>query len=315
MPSVLASSFISALLPASALAAPLAILLDRLLGEPRRWHPLVGFGRLVAWLEARLNGDRRWQGVLAWLLAVGPTVVLAWLLRQWAPFVVDILLLYFAIGARSLSEHGQRVADDLAAGNLAAARQHVGWMVSRDTSVLDADGVAKASVESLLENGNDAIFGTLFWFAVAGGPGALLFRLANTLDAMWGYRTPRLLRFGWAAARLDDLLNYLPARLTALIYALFGDTRHALACWQTQAPHWDSPNAGPVMASGAGALGIALGGAAVYHGQLEERPPLGGGRPAAPADIGRALRLIESSLWLWLALLVMLALTAEVLRA
>lgn len=315
MPSVLASSFISSLLPASALAAPLAILLDRLLGEPRRWHPLVGFGRLVAWLEARLNGDSRWQGVLAWLLAVGPAVALAWQLRQWAPFLVDILLLYFAIGARSLAEHGQRVADDLAAGNLAAARQHVGWMVSRDTSVLDADGVAKASVESLLENGNDAIFGTLFWFAIAGGPGALLFRLANTLDAMWGYRTPRLLRFGWAAARLDDLLNYLPARLTALVYALFGDTRHALACWQAQAPHWDSPNAGPVMASGAGALGIALGGAAVYHGQLEERPTLGGGRPAAPADIGRALRLIESSLWLWLALLVMLALTAEVLRA
>lgn len=309
LPSALFSSSLA--LPLAALAA---VALDRLLGEARRWHPLVGFGKLVGWLEKRLNNGSRPAGVLAWLLAVAPFFALALWLRSAAPFLVDTTLLYFAIGARSLAEHGQRVANDLAADDLPAAREHVGWMVSRDTSVLDADGVAKATIESLLENGNDAIFGTLFWFAVAGGPGALLFRLANTLDAMWGYRTPRFLHFGWAAARLDDLLNYLPARLTAASYALLGQTGRALACWRAQAPTWDSPNAGPVMASGAGALGLALGGGAIYHGQWEERPPLGSGQAAQPADIGRALSLIRRSLWLWLALLPLVSLLAGLLR-
>jgi adenosylcobinamide-phosphate synthase len=136
-----------------------------------------------------------------------------------------------------------------------------------------------------------------------GGPGALLFRLANTLDAMWGYKTERFLAFGWTAARIDDLLNWPAARLTALTYALLGRTGRALACWQAQAPAWESPNAGPVMAAGAGSLGVALGGAAIYHGREELRPPLGeGGQPAA-ADIGRAALLVQRGMWLWLAVL------------
>ncbi|MDP3138644.1 MAG: CobD/CbiB family cobalamin biosynthesis protein, partial [Burkholderiaceae bacterium] len=174
------------------------------------------------------------------------------------------------------------------------------WIVSRETSQLDASGVAKAGVESVLENGNDAIFGTLFWFALLGGPGAVLFRLANTLDAMWGYRTERFNHFGWAAARIDDGLNWLPARLTALTYAVLGQTRTALACWRTQAPGWESPNAGPVMAAGAGSLGVQLGGAAIYHGAEEIRPPLGCGPAPGAADLERAIRLIQRSLWLWL---------------
>ena len=176
-------------------------------------------------------------------------------------------------------------------------------MVSRQTEDLDAAGVAGACIESTLENGNDAIFGALFWFALLGGPGAVLFRLANTLDAMWGYRNQRFADFGWAAARLDDLLNLVPARLTALSYALCGSTRTALRCWRQQAPRWKSPNAGPVMSAGAGSLGLALGGPAVYHGRVESRPPLGEGRPASAEDIGRALTLVRRSLWLWLSAL------------
>ncbi len=286
------------------LAAIAGVALDRLLGETKYLHPLVGFGMLADALERLLNRARwqRWSGVLAWSLAVLPWVVLAmWSKRyDFYGWLIDVVLLYLALGGRSLAEHAERVAADLAANDLPAARQHVGWIVSRDTSELDESGVAKACVESTLENGNDAVFGALFWFVLLGGAGAVLFRLANTLDAMWGYKTERFLRFGWAAARIDDVLNYIPARLTALSYALFGQTRRALDCWRKQAPVWESPNAGPVMSAGAGSLGLALGGAAIYHGQLEARPVLGEGRPARGEDIPRALTLMRRSVALWL---------------
>ena len=293
------------MMPDGALAMPLAalaaVVLDRLLGEPRRFHPLVGFGNLAGAVEKRFNRRSRLTGIAAWTLVVLPFVALAAVLRPHAAFAVDVALLYFALGARSLAEHAEAVARPLRAGRLDEARQRVGWMVSRDTTQLDESGVAKAGMESVLENGNDAIFGALFWFALLGGPGALLFRLANTLDAMWGYRTERFNRFGWAAARIDDLLNWLPARLTALTYALLGKTRQALACWRAQAPGWESPNAGPVMSAGAGSLGVLLGGAAIYHGQEEIRPPLGTGPAPVAADLDRAIALIRHSLWLWLA--------------
>ncbi|HET6719849.1 MAG TPA: adenosylcobinamide-phosphate synthase CbiB, partial [Rhodocyclaceae bacterium] len=265
-----------------ALSALAAVLLDRLLGEPARWHPLVGFGRLASAVEARWRRTcavrsssapaphlQKISGIAAWSLVVMPAVVLVAILRSALPLagqmLLDTLALYFALGAQSLAEHVRRVQADLQRGDLAAARTHVGWIVSRDTAQLDAAGVAKATVETTLENGNDAVFGALFWFVLLGAPGAVLFRLANTLDAMWGYKNERFLHFGWAAARLDDLLNYLPARLTALTYALFGRTGTALRCWRVQAPQWESPNAGPVMAAGAGSLGLELGGAAIYQ--------------------------------------------------
>jgi adenosylcobinamide-phosphate synthase len=281
------------------------MLADRLLGEPRRLHPLVGFGRWANWLETRVRAwlPNRAGGALAWLLAVGPWLALAMMLRtlhpaaQWA---IDIMLLYFALGARSLTLHAEAIATPLAAGDLELARERVGRIVSRDTSALDAAGVARAGTESVLENGNDAVFGALFWFCLLGGPGALLFRLANTLDAMWGYRSPRFLHFGWAAARLDDALNWLPARLTALTYAVLGRRREALHCWRTQAPGWDSPNAGPVMAAGAGALAVILGGTAIYHGHQETRPALGFGKEADVTSLRGAVRLVQHGMLLWL---------------
>lgn len=294
-----------------------AVLLDRLLGEPRRFHPLAGFGNYAVWLEHRLNtatisqdGGRagRLAGILAWSLAVLPVVALAtafWWLPAVRPYV-DVLALYLALGMQSLREHALRVQQAMQAGDLPLSRQRVGEIVSRDTAFMRPPDVARAAVESVLENGNDAVFGALFWFALLGAPGALLFRLANTLDAMWGYRTSRYVRFGWAAARIDDLLNFVPARLTALSYALLGRTRHALQCWRQQARAWESPNAGPVMASGAGSLGVQLGGAAQYQGMTEERPALGAGSVPQAADIARAIRLVERGIWLWLALLVLL---------
>jgi adenosylcobinamide-phosphate synthase len=300
------------------------VALDALFGEPRA-HPLVAFGHWAKRLEARLNlncdaplsageperqtaGRRalasRAMGIVAWLLAVAPPVALSVALTRALPlaaaWALHAALLWFALGARSLTDHIAPVERALAARELTRARALTSRVVTRDLSDADEPAVARAAIESALENGNDAIFGALFWFAIAGGPGALAFRLANTLDAMWGYRTPRLLYFGWAAARLDDIANYVPARLTALTYAICGDSRTAIRCWRTQAHAWDSPNAGPVMASGAGSLNVSCGGVARYHGAEEFRPVLGAGREPSAKDVGRALALVRRSIAVWL---------------
>ncbi|MCX8085452.1 MAG: adenosylcobinamide-phosphate synthase CbiB [Rhodocyclaceae bacterium] len=288
------------------LLALAAVLLDRLLGEPRRFHPLVGFGRLADQIERALRRGapgqpvaNRLRGLAAWCILVMPPVLLAgWLAQP----LFDLLLLYFALGAKSLAEHAEAVAAPLGQGDLPAAREALSRIVTRETAHLDENGVAAAAVESVLENGHDAVFGALFWFFVLGGAGALLFRLANTLDAMWGHRDARRRYFGWAAARADDLLGFIPARLTALTYALLGSMRTALACWQRQAKHWPSPNAGPVMAAGCGALKVGAGGTARYAGRDEIRPPLGFGPSPSAADIRRAVALVERGLWLWLFL-------------
>nr|WP_197976837.1 adenosylcobinamide-phosphate synthase CbiB [Pseudomonas sp. CFBP 13727] len=291
-----------------ALMTAAGVALDALLGEPRRHHPLVAFGRLANRIEARFNrAGRGWRshGVTAWFLAVVPLTLLVTLL-SWLPLVgwlVEIGALYLALGMRSLGEHVMPVAQALRSDDLASARQRVGYLVSRQTDELDAEAVARAGTESVLENGSDAVFAAIFWFVVAGAPGVVLYRLSNTLDAMWGYRNERFERFGWAAARIDDLLNYIPARLVALTYAVLGKTRLALRCWRRQAPQWDSPNAGPVMAAGAGALGVQLGGPAIYHGELHERAVLGEGAPADADSIERGWNLVQRGVWLWLLVL------------
>lgn len=289
------------------LVAVAAAALDWLLGEPRRFHPLVGFGRLAQACERLCRGRensstrlQRWRGLAALMLLIAPLVTAIALVSILSPLglVVDILALYFALGHRSLHDHARPVARALRADDTAEARRRVSLMVSRDSAALD---IENAATESVIENGNDGVFGALFWFAVAGATGAVLYRLANTLDAMWGYRNERYFYFGWAAARFDDVLNYIPARLTALTYAVLGHTHLALRCWRRQAPAWDSPNAGPVMAAGAGALGVSLGGPACYQGEWHDRPPLGAGDKPSADDIERALKLVRYGVLLWLA--------------
>ncbi|TDT44416.1 adenosylcobinamide-phosphate synthase [Halospina denitrificans] len=294
-----------------------ALVLDRLVGEPRRCHPLVGLGWCVDQLETRFNRNGKGgitAGALAVVILLLPFLGVSFLLSllpaiPWV--IVSTVVLWLCIGHRSLAEHGMAVYRPLVSGDLTGARERVGMMVSRDPRALDETGIATATTESLLENGADAVFASLFWFLVAGLPGLILHRVANTLDAMWGYRSQRFNRFGRVAARLDDALNWIPARLTALGYALAGRTRLALRCWKTQAPEWESPNAGPVMAAGAGALGVQLGGGAPYHEGWRERPVLGSGKSATAETIPEAVALIRRSLLLWLAAAVVIMVVVE----
>lgn len=293
------------------LIACLAVALDCIFGEPKLYHPLVGFGWLASCIERQFNplhkralSQQRMIGLLGLFLIITPFIFLGFALSQLPHFglICHALMLYAALGHKSLHGHARAVSNALFNHDEAAAKLAASYMVSRDSAAIDP---VPATVESVLENGNDGVFGALFWFLVAGGAGALAFRLINTMDAMWGYKTPRYYYFGWAAARLDDLISYIPARLTAITYALLGNTRVAARCWKQQAPLWDSPNAGPVMASGAGAMHIKLGGAACYQGEWHERPILGQGEPPATKHIEQALTLVRHGVYAWLTMAIL----------
>lgn len=294
----------------------IAFVLDFVFAEPRKYHPLVGFGNWANLLERRLNSSSASKvvGVLAWCLAVMPLLVMFCFLdnlfskNMWLDIIFSALLLYFSMGWQSLLQHAKAIASPLDKGDIEKARAAVAMIVSRDTGQLETTDVAKAATESVLENGADAIFCALFWFLLAGVPGVVLYRLSNTLDAMWGYKNDRFIQFGWCAARIDDVLNFIPARLTALSYALCGNTAMALRCWREQAADWKSPNAGPVMSAGAGALLVSLGGRARYHQQSQLRPVLGlSDEPqyqASAKTIHSACHLISKSVLLWLFVIV-----------
>jgi len=293
-----------------------ALIIDFIVGEPRRWHPLVGFGNAANGLEKKLNFSTnkspflsRLRGLVAWALLVLPLVIFLWWLEKKASIQVDVVLgiicLAFAVGSKSLVQHARAVSEALKTGDLSLARKRVAMIVSRDTSSSNEKAINIATIESVLENGSDAIFAAIFWFVILGAPGVVLYRLSNTLDAMWGYRTERFNSFGWAAARIDDVLNWLPARLTALSYASVGNITAALSSWRVQANRWHGVNPGVVMATGAGALSVKLGGAAMYHGEKVERPVLGCGSEPQVADIDRAVQLVNKSIVIWLLVIVL----------
>lgn len=292
----------------------IAFLFDKVLGEPKNNHPLVIFGNFANKVEARSNHSQGTisDGVVALLICVLPSVLVIATL-QLTIFdsgligtLFSAVTLYITIGWQSLFEHTRAIVKPLQQGNLDDAKQHLAMIVSRDTEKLEEQEVVSATIETLLENGNDAIFGALFWFVLLGPVGAVLYRLVNTLDAMWGYKNQRFLQFGWAAARFDDLLNWVPARLCAFSYALAGNYQSAIHSWKTQAHQWKSPNAGPVMAAGAGALSITIGGDAIYHGTKESKPVLGMGELPTPQHILEAQSLINKALFIWLATLTVL---------
>ena len=293
----------------SLLSLPLALLLDYFLGEPPKYHPLVGFGNMANWLEARLNLKKITPiqqgifGIVAWIIAIIPLTLLVYWLQlifnnSWlASLFLATLCGWLAIGWNSLRQHGLAVKQAIEQGNLEQARIKTSYLVSRDTSQLTESALSTASIESILENGSDAVIAPLFWLLILGAPGVVLYRLSNTLDAMWGYHNQRFEYFGKFTARVDDLLNYIPARVTALLYCLGGKTKQAWKAWQTQGIKWYSPNAGIVMAAGAGSLGLKLGGTAIYHGLEKFRPKLGYEKEPTAQDIKRAIRLLDKSIY------------------
>lgn len=301
----------------------LALWLDKIIGEAERFHPLVGFGKIAKSIEKAFNkgSNRKLKGLISLAVCILPFSVLGYYVSHYLSddVLADILfssfILYITIGWRSLSLHAKAIYEALNAGHISHARTAVSMIVSRDCDQSNETDISTAATESVLENGADAIFGAIFWFILAGVPGVICYRLTNTLDAMWGYKNPRFLNFGWAAARFDDILNYFPARLTALSYALCGKTRLAIKCWLNQAKFWKSSNAGTVMASGAGAIQVSLGGKAIYQGTTQLRPLLGlklsDQTKATAESIKSACKLINKSLCLWVIVLIVISLSVH----
>jgi adenosylcobinamide-phosphate synthase len=277
-------------------------LLDAALGDPRRWHPVAGFGRAAGALERRVYAPRRRAGAVfagvAVAVPVGAAALAARSVRDRPLLRAGLVAAatWSVLGGASLRREAAAMAAELAAGDLAAARARLPHLCGRDPAALDAAGLARATVESVAENTSDAVVAPLLWGAVAGLPGLVGYRAVNTLDAMVGHRSPRYARFGTAAARLDDAANLAPARLTALLTVAAaplagGDPAGAWRVWRRDGGRHPSPNSGQCEAAMAGALGVRLGGRNVYGNRVEHRPELGDGGPAGAADIRRAARI------------------------
>ncbi|PRX58766.1 adenosylcobinamide-phosphate synthase [Nonomuraea fuscirosea] len=283
------------------LGLALGVALDRLLADPRSSvHPVALFGRGAAKLETSLYGDDRARGVLHVAVCVGGSAALGVLAMRYAPnrvarTAVTAVATWAVLGGTTLAREGDHLADALEGADLERARARLPHLCGRDPSRLDAPEIARATVESLAENTSDAVVAPLFWGAVAGVPGLLAYRAINTLDAMIGHHSPRYERFGWAAARLDDVANYVPARLTGALTVLTGpDPGQARAVLRRDGHRHPSPNAGRCEAAFAGALGVRLGGTNVYAGRVEERPTMGDGPRPEVKDIRRAVRLTRA---------------------
>ncbi|AZM52529.1 cobalamin biosynthesis protein [Streptomyces sp. WAC 01529] len=289
-----------------AYGAAAGLLGDLLLGDPRRGHPVAAFGRAAGAVERKLWRDHRGWGALHAVVcaggAAGAAALAARLARRSpaASVALTAAATWAVVGGTSLGREARAIGGALAAGDIEVARERLPHLCGRDPQALDADGIARAVVESVAENTSDAVVGALVWGAVGGVPGLVAFRAVNTLDAMVGHKSPRYRRYGWASARLDDVLGWPGARLTAGLAALAGDSPSgAVRAWRADAAQHPSPNAGPVEASFAGALGVRLGGTLSYGGRVEHRPVLNGdGRDVRVADIERAVRLSRRVSWL-----------------
>jgi len=301
-----------------ALGILLGFAADRVFGDPRRFHPVAGFGQVASRLEPRWYDDSRATGAAYATVLVGTATaagVLAERLTRNRPLVhtvVTAAATWTVLGARSLEREAEVMAGLLEDKDVPAARDRLSHLCARDATNLEADELARATVESIAENTSDACVAPLLWGGVLGVPGLLGYRAANTLDAMVGYKSAKYLNFGWASARLDDVLNLLPARVCALLTGLSARRlRPAWTVWRRDAPKHPSPNAGPVEAAFAGALDLTLGGTNRYGSYQEDRGTLGDGPTPAVADVRRTAALARRVALAAVALAAILALRPE----
>jgi len=300
-----------------------AFVLDLLIADPRGWpHPVVWIGRLISVGETPLREqikDEYWGGLLLVLLVVGATglsallaLTLAGAVAGWLQLLLSLWLAASCLALRGLHRESQPVIEALQRGELDAARQALAMIVGRDTAQLDAAGILRATVETLAENAADGVIAPLFYLCLGGPVAGLLYKAVNTLDSMIGYKNQRYLHFGRVAARLDDLLNWFPARLTGLLLVAAAwlngmDGPGAWCMMRRDAKRHLSPNAGWPEAAAAGALGLQLGGDAFYGGDYVEKATFGEPlRPIVIADYGRMLRLLYTSALLGLLLALLL---------
>jgi len=261
---------------------------------PDRYHPVAWFGRAMNRAEARRYGDDRRRGVEHVALGAGLAAIAGMVLRRAAgPAAAGVAATALTVGGRMLTDEALAIEGHLEGGDLDGARSALPALVGRDPSELGEDEIARAVVESVAENTVDAVVAPILWAAVGGGVGALVYRAVNTMDSMVGHHDERFERFGWAAARLDDVANWVPARLAAAAVAVLRPAR-AREIWRAvreDAPGHPSPNAGVIEAAFAAALGVRLGGTNRYGQRVEQRATLGRGRATTPADIGAAVKL------------------------
>ncbi|MGI8845140.1 MAG: cobalamin biosynthesis protein [Thermoleophilaceae bacterium] len=267
---------------------------DLVVGDPVRRHPVAGFGAVATRLEQRIHRPSRVVGALYTAVLVGAVALLGRLAA--GRTLPSVAAVWLALGGRSLAREAGRVGSFVEGGDLPAAREAVTALVGRDPSRLDGPELCRAAVESVAENTVDAVVAPLMWAAAAGTPGVLAYRAANTLDAMVGHHTDRHTQFGWASARLDDVLSWPAARLTAGLTVLLaplvgGSPRGAWQIVRRDGARHPSPNGGRAEAAFAGALGVRLGGRNVYPERVEQRPALGDGERPGPRAVRRAVRL------------------------
>lgn len=287
--------------PTRCLGVAAGLLTDRLAGEPAApIHPVVWFGRSMGRVEALLWADRRLPGVVYAAVGLGQGVVVGRLVRSTSSTVA------VAVAGRELRRVAGQIGRAVNSGDLAGARAALPALVGRDPTELDESGIAAAVIESLAENSVDAVIAPAFWALVAGAPGAAAYRAVNTMDSMVGHQNNRYRNFGWAAARLDDVANYLPARIFALLVAVQKPslTRKILAIVRRDAAAHPSPNAGVAEAAVAASISRELGGSLRYGPSVENRPTLGSGRRPTPADIDRAISIVNRVELTTIALLV-----------
>ncbi|WP_227394508.1 adenosylcobinamide-phosphate synthase CbiB [Jeotgalibacillus aurantiacus] len=298
-----------------AAALTVALFLDRLVGDPPAWpHPVRWIGSFIIWLEKRFNKNKKSGGVIALLIVLAVTllitfslVVMAWKIHWSTGFLVEVILMTSALASKSLGDAAKEVEEPLLNGDLTEARTKLSWIVGRDTANLDEGEIARGAIETVAENTSDGVTAPIFWGLLFGAPGIWMYKAINTGDSIVGYKNERYREYGWASARLDDLANWIPARVTGVMMMLVkrpvaGTTIDLLKQLPVEAKKHPSPNSGWGEAATALLLHIKLGGTNTYQGVISERPVIGqGSTPLNVRDIGQSITIMIRTAWLFLA--------------